>query len=205
MKTHVMNSQTHILLGAALLGGRIPKRAFAAALGGLVPDIPMFAIVGALKLFGLNDMLIFGVLYWQPWWQITNAISHSFLLWGGGVAAAILWRERKSLSAAAIDGWSLIVAFFASGILHVFIDFLCHREDAHMSFWPVSNWKFVSPVSYWDAQYYGTVFGIFETVIGIACAIVIFRQFSNRAVRIGLVALVALYVAMPFYWYISFG
>ncbi len=200
-----MNTQTHILMSAVLFGGRIPKRAWAAALGGVLPDIPMFVIVGALKFYGIHDVVIFGIVYWQPWWQITNGISHNFWAWGGLLLASVLLRERRSLSAAAIDGWSIIIAFAASGLLHVLVDFLCHREDAHMSLWPVSYWKFVSPVSYWDSNHYGNVFSQFETVLGLALALVLFQRFHNKLLRFGLAAIALLYVAMPLYWTLTFG
>jgi hypothetical protein len=200
-----MNTQTHILMGAVLFGGRIPKRAWAAALGGVVPDIPMFAIVGALKFYGINDFIIFGILYWQPWWQTANAIGHNFWLWGGLLLAAILFRERQTLSAAAIDRWSVVIALAASGLLHTAVDFLCHREDAHMSFWPVTNWKFMSPVSYWDSQYFGREFQMFETALGLVLAILLFMRFRHILVRAALAIVALLYVAVPIYWRLTFG
>jgi hypothetical protein len=183
-----VNTQSHILIGAVLYGGKVPNRAWAAAAGGIAPDVPMLAIVAALKFFGMPARQIFGEMYWENWWQITNAISHSFLLWG--LLAFIAFARR----------WPLILAFTASGLTHAAIDFLCHREDAHMQFWPLTRWKFVSPVSYWDPAHFGRYFGAFEALLGLAMAVIIFRRFRNMIVRAFLLIAMAIYVAVPAYF-----
>jgi hypothetical protein len=198
-----MNSQTHIIMGAVLFGRKLPKRAWIAALGGAMPDLPMLAIVTALKIFAVPSPIIFGVLYWQEWWQITNAIAHNFWVWGALFLLAILWRERKAATLASIDRASLMAVFAASAFIHVAIDFLCHREDAHMSLWPLTRWKFISPVSYYDPQYYGHYFGLFEATLGVVMAIVLFKRFPNTWLRLALGLAMVLYVAVPAYFIFS--
>lgn len=173
------------------------------ALGGILPDIPMLSIVLALKLAGVPDRTIFGELYWQNWWQITNAIGHNFWLWAGLFLISVAMRERLSASLAAIEGWTMTAVFAASAFLHTSIDFLVHREDAHMSFWPVTRWKFTSPVSYWDGAHYGNWFSAFEMVLGLALAVVLFRQFRNLWVRGALMIAMLLYVAVPAYFMLT--
>lgn len=195
-----MNTQSHIIISAALFGRGIPKRAWIAAAGGFLPDVPMLLIVLALKLAGFPASQIFNELYWQNWWQITNGLAHNFWLWGGLVGLAIVIRERLSNTAASIDRWSLVMVFAASGLLHATIDFLCHREDAHMSLWPVTRWKFISPVSYYDPRHYGTAFTLFEATLGLCLGVVLFRQFRNFWVRMALLIAMALYVIVPAYF-----
>ncbi len=190
-------------MGAALFGRGIPKRAWIAALGGLVPDFAMLLTVAVLKLLAIPDPIIFGFLYWQEPWQVANAIGHSFLLWGGLFLLALVMRERLSASASAIDRWSLVMVFAGSALLHSAIDFLLHREDAHMSFWPLSRWKFVSPVSYWDRAYYGQYASLFEAALGLLLAALLIRRFANRWVRAALVAAMLLYVAVPAYFILT--
>jgi hypothetical protein len=198
-----MNTQTHVIMGAVLFGRTIPRRAWIAAAGGLLPDVPMFLIVAALKLWGVSDREIFGTLYWQNWWQVINAIGHNFLLWGLLAVLAVAMRERLSNTLGAIEGWSLVFIFSASVLLHAVIDFLCHREDAHMSLWPLTRWKFISPVSYWDDRYYGQYFGAFEAGLGLVFAVVLFRRFQNFWVRSILGLAMALYLAVPAYFILS--
>lgn len=186
--TRGVNSQSHILIGAVLYGRKIPNRAWAAAAGGIAPDVPMLAIVATLRLAGVPARRIFGELYWENWWQVTNAIGHSFLLWGALVIVGFALKRE------------LILAFAASGLTHAVIDFLVHREDAHMQFWPLTRWKFVSPVSYWDPSHFGHYFGAFEALLGLAMAVVIFRRFRSKIVRVFLLLAMAVYVAVPAYF-----
>ena len=162
-------------------------------LGGVLPDVPMLAIVLALKISGLSDQTIFGALYWQNWWQVTNAVAHSFILWGGLLAISLALRHRARW-------WTLVSIFAASALIHTGIDFLVHREDAHMSLWPLTRWKFVSPVSYWDWRHYGRYFSVFEMALGAAMAGVLFLRFRHMAARAALGLAMAAYVAVPAYF-----
>jgi membrane-bound metal-dependent hydrolase YbcI (DUF457 family) len=156
-----------------------------------LPDVPMISIVVALKTSGYSGQQIFDEMYWQNWWQITNAIGHSFFLWGGLLLLSLLLRKSPD------DYWTLAGAFAAAGFLHCCIDFCVHREDAHMHFWPLSRYKFMSPVSYYDPAHYGHFFGLFEAALGLVMSIVLMRQFSNIIVRVILVIVGLLYVAVP--------
>jgi hypothetical protein len=195
-----MNTQSHVIMGAVLMGQGVPRKAWAGALGGITPDIPMLLIVIALKLAGTGDRVIFGELYWQNWWQICNAIGHNAWLWSGLTLLGLYMRDRLSTSVRGFDGWTTVSLFAGSALLHTAIDFLCHREDAHMSFWPVTRWKFMSPVSYYDPQHYGTWFSLFEATLGLMLAFLLFRQFNSRILRASLIVAMALYVAVPTYF-----
>jgi hypothetical protein len=192
-----MNTQSHIIMSAAFFGGDMPKRAWAAALGGVLPDIPMLLIVLTLKVSGVPMHRIFDEMYWQNWWQITNGIAHNFWGWGSLLLLAIFMRERLGASAESIDLWSLVFIFAISGLLHSCIDFLVHREDAHMSLWPVTRWKFMSPVSYYDPAHYGRIFSLFEALLGLVLSIVLLQRFNATLLRVVLALVMALYVAVP--------
>jgi membrane-bound metal-dependent hydrolase YbcI (DUF457 family) len=198
-----MNTQSHVIMGAVLMGRGVSAKAWAGALGGLIPDVPMIAIVIALKTSGVPNQVIFGALYWQNWWQTTNAIGHNFWLWSGLVILGLLMRDRLSASAAAFDRWTLVALFSGSALLHSIIDFLCHREDAHMSLWPLTRWKFMSPVSYYDPAHYGLWFALFEASLCILLAVILFRQFKPRVLRVVLALAITLYVAVPAYFILS--
>ncbi len=200
-----MNTQSHVIMGAALFGGRMPKRAWAGALGGVLPDVPMLLIVLTLKLAGVPAHRIFDEMYWQNWWQLTNAIAHNFWLWGGLWLAALAMHQRATASAESIDFWALVLVFASSGLLHSCIDFLVHREDAHMSLWPVTRWKFMSPVSYYDPAHYGRIFSLFEALLGIVLSVVLLRRFHATVLRCILALFMALYVAVPVYFILTRG
>jgi hypothetical protein len=186
-----MNTQTHALMGAVFFGRALPRTTWAGALGGLTPDIPMLSIVATLKLSGVSDGQIFDHMYWENWWQITNGIAHSFLLWGALVVAALVWRHE------------LLLAFSAAALLHAAIDFCVHREDAHMHFWPLTRWKFMSPVSYYDPAHYGRWVSAFEAIMGLALMAILFARFHNWPVRAVLAVAMMAYVAVPAYFILT--
>ncbi len=196
-----MNTQSHILMGALLFGKPLPRLAVAGGLGGLLPDVPMFAIVASLRLSGHPFEEIFGTLYWERWWQVCNAVSHSFLLWGA-LALISGYLIFKSGQARAPRS-ALLFAFSSAALAHSCIDFLVHREDAHMQFWPLTDWKFVSPVSYWDRAHYGGWFSLFEAALGIFMAALLFRRYRSIITRLALALCMALYAAVPAFFILN--
>lgn len=197
-----MNTQSHMLMGAVLYGRSDPRLLRASMVGGLIPDVPMILIFGTLKEAGFSDRAIFGRLFFENWWQIANAIGHSFLLWGGLVGLAFWLRKRDAWA-----GAGALLALSAAALTHSVVDFLCHRDDAHMHFWPLSRWKFVSPVSYYDPAHYGTYFAIFEAVLGLAMAAILIRRIRNGWGRLFILLLALPYLAVPAYFafHRSFG
>jgi hypothetical protein len=200
-----MNTQSHVLMGAFFFGRKVPRTAWAAAAGGLLPDLPMFVIVGILRATGYSFDDIFGRLYWSNWWQICNAIGHNIILWTALLAIALYTKRHKKLLS--MGKANMLLAFSASALLHSCVDFFVHREDAHMHFWPLSNWKFVSPVSYYDRAHFGGPFSLFEAVIGIFMAVSLFRTFKSKLVRAALALCIAMYAAIPvfFFYQMSHG
>lgn len=93
------------------------------------------------------------------------------------------------------------MALFAlAAITHLIGDFPVHANDAHPHFWPISDWRFASPISYWDRNHHGAVFCVFETILGILLSIIIFRRFTLLAVRVLTGLAVISYLAVPIYF-----
>jgi hypothetical protein len=60
--------------------------------------------------------------------------------------------------------------------LHMVLDFLLYHDDAHRHFLPLTEWRYESPVSYWNPRYYGNIVIRLETVfVLLACAYVSLR------------------------------
>lgn len=152
----------------------------------------MFVMYGwARFIAGLGDRDIWpepGGLYWQPLWQTWTNAGHSIPLMAAVLAVAIAVKRD----------WLRIFAL--AGLLHVAFDFPVHREDGHAHFWPLSDWKFVSPVSYWDVNHYGGIVGPIELAIVIGTIVLLWRRYPSRLVRAGLVAALATFVAVPAYF-----
>ena len=176
-----MNTPTHMLIGAAVFARPVvPATLVAAMLGGLAPDVPMFALVlFSTRLVGIPQHEVFGDLFYSDSWQAVFSVDHSFLVWGLLLALGH-WRRHLILTALA-----------GAGFLHAATDFVTHHDDARRQFWPVSDWVFRSPVSYWDPNYYGGIIGVFE--VGLAGALTVLlclrlRQWRERLLVLGVSA-----------------
>ena len=92
-------------------------------------------------------------------------------------------------------------AFAISAFLHIAFDLPVHREDGHAHFWPLSDWVFISPVSYWDREHYGNVVGPLEILLVIALIAVLWRRFHAVWVR-SLLLLGVVAQAAPFVYFV---
>ena len=63
----------------------------------------------------------------------------------------------------------------------------------------------VSAVSYWDPRHHGSVFIFIEAALGLALAVILFRRFEARWVRIVLGLLILAYLAVPVYFTLQLG
>lgn len=190
-----MMTPTHVLMGSGLLSRRGNAAVnWAAALGGLLPDVPMFILFAWDRfLMGLPQREIWRERYWTDDWQIPTAISHSFPIFAV-VLVVGLWLKRDWLA-----------VFGGSVLLHSAADFATHHDDAHMSFWPLSRWKFESPFSYWDRQHYGAYVSMVEWAIALAMIALIWRRFPSLWVRVLCGLALALFVAVPLYFRLTLG
>jgi hypothetical protein len=176
-----------MLIGAAVFSRPlVPASLIAAFAGGLAPDLPMLGMVlWTTRIAGFPEHEVFGELYFSEGWQAVFAVDHSLLLW------SILFSAALGL------GSVILRAFFGSGLLHAMADFLTHHDDARQQLWPLSEWVFRSPVSYWDSRYFGDVFGLFELGLVIILTIYLIRQMQFWWQRAMVLAVSAILV-LPF-------
>lgn len=145
----------------------------------------MFAMVlWATRVVGVPEHEVFSTLFFSETWQSVFAIDHSFFIWGGLLGLAV-WRRQIILR-----------AFAGAGLLHALADFLTHHDDARRQFWPVSDWVFRSPVSYWDARFYGDIFGVFEVALVLTLTALLCARLSRWRER-ALVLAVAAPMVVP--------
>ena len=78
-------------------------------------------------------------------------------------------------AALAVAGWVVsrkgMALFAASAIIHCVLDLLVHHDDGHRHFFPFSDFRFQSPVSYWDPAHHGNIIGLLEIVLVIALSV----------------------------------
>ena len=138
-----MTSPGHIVLSlVALKPLRWPAPAIAA--GAVIPDAALWIFYGTQRfVLGHPEWHIWGPAYRSPAWRAFLDAGHSLPLVALGMLLAA-WRRVR---------WA--VALFASMAIHALLDLLLHYDDAHRHLFPLLDWRFRSPVSYWDPNRYG--------------------------------------------------
>ncbi|MEO0636773.1 MAG: cobalamin biosynthesis protein CobQ [Pseudomonadota bacterium] len=191
-----MMTQTHMLVGAALFAkpGHYIRNSAAIA-GGIVPDIAIFVMYGWERMKGTPAREIWDEVYFNSaFWKAATAYGNSAPLYGLMMAAGLVLRQRAPLAGTAI------MILGAASLAHIAADFFLHVDDAHAHLYPLSDWRFRSPVSYWDPARYGNIWAPIEVAIGVVLAIILFRRFSGLFARILLGLTIAAYLAVPLYF-----
>ncbi len=179
-----MNTPAHLLLGTAAFARPGQRRITAAAMiGALLPDLSLYLLVGTALAIGTSPAIVFGELYFSPEWQRIFAIDNSTILWGGLLALG-LWRERPA-----------ITAFAGAGLLHLLCDLPLHHDDGRAHFWPLTDWVYASPISYWDSARHARWVAPVEATLAMAAALIVFRRFGSWGMRAVVIA-----VAMAELW-----
>ncbi|MCB1469059.1 MAG: hypothetical protein KDK08_18395 [Rhizobiaceae bacterium] len=181
-----MNTPTHMLIGAALFARRDrPATTFAALAGGLVPDLAMLTLVEwSIRVQGVPARTVFTEFYLSDAWQRIFAVDHSFIVWGALFALTLLLRKP------------LAGAFAGAGLAHAAVDFFLHNEDARRQFWPLSDYVFRSPVSYWDPARYGQIVAPIEVALVLVLTLLLLWR-QRRMWERGLILVAATIQILP--------
>ncbi|MDX8409096.1 MAG: hypothetical protein R8J84_03495, partial [Mariprofundales bacterium] len=117
------------------------------------------------------EALIWSQDYFQPMWQAWFDIFHSFPLLALDCFA--VWRARIHA----------LTLFFASMFCHSLFDFPFHHDDAHRHFFPLSDFRFSSPLSYWNPAHYGQWVGGLELIVVMAGGAWLLRTATTVALQ----------------------
>ncbi len=166
-----MNTPAHVIVNLLVIGRQQGIAVQLAVLAGAVlPDAPIFLFYFVEKVMrGTPERVIWSQAYFQEHWQNFIDLFNSLPLMVLGLALS-LWTKS-----------TVAIALFLSMMLHVAGDLPLHHDDAHRHFFPFSNWRFISPVSYWDPKHYGQVVAPIEIAGVIACCVVLFLNSESLA------------------------
>lgn len=189
-----MNTPAHLLIGSAAFAHPTKPGTYRAALfGAILPDLSLYLMVAyCMWVLDVPASTIFREYYYSDSWQAVFAVDNSFVLWGA-VFAVAYWREMPRL-----------LAFAGGGLLHLSLDFPLHTHDARQHFWPLSDWVFESPVSYWDGRAYGDIVGPVEFALCIIASVWLFRRFKSWAVRLSTAILLLFEAVSSGFWRLIF-
>ncbi|MEO0617813.1 MAG: cobalamin biosynthesis protein CobQ [Pseudomonadota bacterium] len=190
-----MQTPTHLLVAATVLAQPDATRRNGALIAGaLLPDLSIYVLFAWSKYAGIAERQVWDVIYWQEPWQTLSAISNSVPLWGLILAIGMLVaRSRRAVG-------TVIVVMAIAALLHLALDFPFHHDDAHKHFWPLTDWRFASPLSYWDPAHHGRSVALAEVALAVGCVVVLWRRIVSWPVRAILVGALMAYVAVPLYF-----
>ncbi|MBM7068272.1 cobalamin biosynthesis protein CobQ [Actibacterium sp. 188UL27-1] len=190
-----MNTPAHLIFGAAAFARpNAPAVTTAALAGAMLPDLSLYVLVGwHLLWLGTPAQVVFDQLYFSDAWMRIFRVDNSFILWGVGFAAALACRSR----------WC--IALTGAALLHLALDFPLHHDDGRPQFWPLTNWIFESPVSYWDSRAYGNIVGPIEVVASLILCGVLWRRFKAPLSRAVIVLAVLTQISPVMIWFFVFA
>lgn len=187
-----MNSPSHYIINLAFLSQTItPKQNVAITIGALLPDIPIFAFYFIAKyIYKLPDSKIWSEAYYEPLNQNITALSHSIPL--ALIGAGICYYFN----------WQFGVALFASMVCHCLLDLPVHHDDAHRHFFPFSDYRFMSPFSYWDVKYHAKYIAGVELLMVLGSNPIVLNILKSPVSKgiVVLIDLVYVFGYLRFYW-----
>jgi hypothetical protein len=185
-----LNTPAHLVLGAAAFGRPgCPRVTWAALAGSAAPDLSLY-LMTAVSIWGLgaSPTTVFREYYYSDAWQAVFAVDNSFVFWGAGLALSVAWDRRVA------------TAFAGAACLHLALDLPLHNHDARMHFWPLTDWVFVSPVSYWDGAYHAEKVAPVETGATLMLAIWCVVRLPQPGIRAAIVVLTLAQLATGGLW-----
>lgn len=193
-----MNSPTHTLLALALLSKRgKTKQNWAVILGSLIPDAAIWLWAPYQSFVkGVSGEEMWRELYFAPPMQNLIAYFNSIPIYAGLAVLGYIMRAKV---------WGkLLLVFALAALTHMATDLPVHNHDAYRHFWPFSDWRFISPFSYYEREHHAGWVSLLESVIALTSIIVLWRRFPKLWVKIVLGVLALLYFALPIVMRLSF-
>ena len=175
-----MITHSHAILNIALLSKRHkPFLHFSAFLGAVLPDVPMFVFFIVESMIRKTPQReLWGSRYfmeaWQNFFDLFNAVPLILIMLGVGYY--LLNSDRITVFA-----WSMLI--------HCGFDFMTHHDDGHHHFFPLSDFVFESPISYWDRDHYGGIVAPIERLVTLVASIYLFPRLKTRLARWSLIAI----------------
>jgi hypothetical protein len=196
-----MNTQSHAVLTFYLLRRMLGERAerikhvnVVLFSGAILPDLAIFLFFVWYTLFEpTSQRVMWSELAFLNEWQFVFSLFHSFPLWAIASVAFLLLKKPKA------------TLFCLAALISAVQDFFVHHDDGHAHFFPFSDYRFESPVSYWDPAHYGWYASTAEAILVLAASFWAYRRLETRWGKGLLVFAVVSLVATQGFWAVLFS
>jgi hypothetical protein len=162
--------------------------------GAAVPDVAIFVFFIWYTLFDpIPQRVMWSEYAFLVEWQFVFSMFHSFPLWViTSIAFLLLKMPRSALFCLAV-------------LLSALQDFLVHHDDGHGHFFPFSDYRFESPISYWDPAHYGWYASAAEVILVLGASVWAYRRLETRWGKSFLVLTFVSLVATQGFWAVLFS
>lgn len=175
-----MNTPSHAIINYAILslssgegGSRSP---WPILVGSVLPDAPLLVLIIWARVTKIPSTQLWTATYWQPFWQDFTHYFHSIPL---ALTLVLLAAYFKV-------GWLQYLGL--SMVLHNLGDLPLHHDDAHRHFLPLSQYRWISPVSYWDRNHYAVWGALAENLSVLVATLYLLPNLHNWWAKGGLLA-----------------
>ncbi len=189
-----MQSPTHTLIALAILSRKgTRKRNLAVFWGAVIPDAFIYgAWIWLTFVKGESQSRIWNEIYFDaPLQALASAFNSVPLFIILALSGWVLMRRSVSLLKAA----TMLYYFALAALIHIAFDFPVHNHDAYAYFEPFTDWRFYSPLSYYERSYHGVCVATFEAILAGTCIFVLWRRFAARWVKVVLGVFALIYTA----------
>lgn len=151
----------------------------AGAVGAALPDAPSFAgtfyFLYANSRFWAEEDL--EAIYFTGPFGFAGNFMHSAVPVGALLALYAVLRSSRFRN---FDRRRILLWFLIGWAGHAVADFLTHVDDTRPLFWPLSDWRWSSFVSYYNPRYHGIEFALAEHGGMLAIAITLLLRRRSR-------------------------
>ncbi|NEP59516.1 MAG: hypothetical protein F6K31_21315 [Symploca sp. SIO2G7] len=190
-----MNTPSHAIINLALISSQQyhPQDALPITIGAVLPDAPIFILYFWAKLVRRQtEQQIWSQTYELPFWQNFVATFHSIPLALILVLIAHYW------------GWQQGELLCLSMVFHSLLDLPVHHDDAHRHFFPFSNYRFISPFSYWNPKHHGNAVSLVERLMVLGATFYVFPELNSWVGKGLLIAVNLFYLGTLIYYSLTF-
>jgi len=187
-----MNSPTHSLIALTVLSKKEDTtRNWAIFLGSIIPDAVIYLWAPYQAFIRHRSWPdIWNTLYFEAPMQNLIAYVNSIPIYALLATVGFVFRVRL---------WGKLCLFFSlAALLHIAFDLPVHNHDAYRHFWPLSDWRFYSPLSYYETTHHARWVSLAEAAIAGFCIVVLWRRFAQRWVKLVLTVLAFAYISIQF-------